>query len=230
LKYNINLGAYGWRQQHWLNTFYPEDLPADEHEDWRLTYYSNDFSAVLVPSDYWQTNKKIDCEGWLENVHDSFQFFVECHVSMFDHLSLSELTGNLKKLQPQLSALVFIDDNQQISGSVKSQLYSLVDSLGVDVFGLDTLIGAHTDLRTENIWRPDVQQENQRSSSFAYIENDLSDLRLVRKITEEFAAQLENIEQQPEKHNGQATIIVDHPQLQASDLSKFRSLLEIMGY
>jgi len=230
LKYNINLGAYGWRQQHWLNTFFPEDLPVDEPEDWRLTYYSNEFTTVMVPSDYWHTNEIVDCENWLDSVHDSFQFFVECHVSMLEYLPLSELTENLKKLQPQLSALVFLDNNQQMSGSVKSQFCSLVDSLGIDVYGLESLLGEQTDQGIENIWRPGVQQDKSRSSSFAFIENDLSDLRLVRSIVDEFAAQLKNTEQPPEKLNGVASIIVDHPQLQVSDLSKFRSLLEIMGY
>ena len=52
LKQMMNLGAYGWRHKHWSNTFYPEDLPVDADDDWRLAYYSNEFNAVLVPADY----------------------------------------------------------------------------------------------------------------------------------------------------------------------------------
>jgi len=39
----IYLDAYGWRNQHWLNVIYHEDLP----EDWQLSYYSNVFNTVL---------------------------------------------------------------------------------------------------------------------------------------------------------------------------------------
>ena len=68
-----------------------------------------------------------------------------------------------------------------------------------------------------NVWRVDRPEP----SNFAFIENDLTDLRLVKTMVEDFVSQLEN---KP------ATIIVDHPGLQASDLSKCRSMLEIMGY
>ena len=77
MRQSINLGAYGWRQPHWDNGFYPEDLPVDGPDDWRLTYYSNEFNTVLVPADYWQTSEKADCGIWLDAVHDEFQFFVE---------------------------------------------------------------------------------------------------------------------------------------------------------
>ena len=41
---NITVGSYGWRHPHWRGSFYPEDLP----EDWQLSYYSNEFSVVMV--------------------------------------------------------------------------------------------------------------------------------------------------------------------------------------
>jgi hypothetical protein len=227
LKHDIRLGAYGWRHKHWLNTFYPEDLP----EDWQLTYYANEFNTVLVPADYWRVNEPPDCEHWLDSVHDDFRFFVECHAGMLDYVSLSELSECLKALQPQLSALVFLDDKQQMSASVKNQFYTLIDLLRVDVFAS----GALLDSNTGGIWRQDCgQQEKMVSSSFGFIENDLSDLRAARALIENFAAQLENAdeqpENQPEKQSGEAAIIVFAPQLQANDLSRFRSVLEIMGY
>ena len=213
MKKNIDLGAYGWRHSHWSNTFYPEDLPVSEPEDWRLTYYSNEFNAVLVPVDYWKKRQDVDCEVWLDAVHEGFEFFVECHVDMLDSISMSELADNLKALQPQLSALVFLDEKQLMSESIKSQFCSLADSLMIDTFGLDAgSASTHT-----NVWRVDRPDP----SNFAFIETDLTDLRLVKTMVESFVAQSEN---KP------ATIIVSHPRLQASDLSKCRAMLEIMGY
>ena len=204
MKQNINLGTYGWRHSHWLNTFYPEDLPVSGAEDWQLTYFSNEFNAVLVPAGYWLTGESIDCETWLDAVHEGFQFFVECHVSMLEFISMAELSANLKKLQPQLVGLIFLDEKQQMSAAVKNQFEVLANSLIVES-------------PQKNIWRIDKPC----TSNFAFIENDLSDLRLAKNITENFASQLEN---------ESATIIVHHAQLQASDLSKFRLTLEIMGY
>lgn len=217
MKQNIDLGAYGWRHPHWLNTFYPDDLPAGSDEDWRLTYFSNEFNAVLVPADYWQTDEIVDCESWLDAVHEDFQFFVECNASMLDRITIAELSADLKKLQPQLSALVFLDEKQQMSETVREQFYSLADSLALDIIGLDIDSGLTIEPAKKNIWR--IGRDC--SSHFAFIEDDLLGLRSVRKMVEDFASRSEN---------GQATIIVDHPQLQASDLAKFRSMLEIMGY
>ncbi len=213
MRKNINLGAYGWRHPHWSNTFYPEDLPVSEPEDWRLTYYSNEFNTVLVPADYWKISQDINGEALLDAVHEGFEFFIECHVDMLDFISMVEFGASLKALQPQLSALVFLDEQQIMPESIKRQFYSLADSMMVDTFGLD---GGSASVHT-NIWRVD----RPAPSNFAFIENDLTDLRLVKTMVEDFVSQSEN---KP------ATIIVDHPRLQASDLSKCRSMLEIMGY
>ena len=189
----------------------------DGDDDWRLTYFSNEFNTVLVPASYWQAGEKIETEIWLEAVHEAFQFFVECHVDMLDFISMAELAADLKKLQPQLSALVFLDETQQMPVSVKKQFYSLADSLALDVFGLGDEAGPVAGVSRQCLWR----EGSACSSGFAVIENDLSDLRLARKIVEDFVSH---------SKQGAETIIVDHPQLQASNLSKFRSMLEIMGY
>ena len=83
MKQTINLGAFGWLHPHWINSYYPEDLP----EDWRLGYYSNEFNTVLVPAVYWQDMRADVCEGWMDDVHQDFRFFVECNIRMFDDIS-----------------------------------------------------------------------------------------------------------------------------------------------
>jgi uncharacterized protein YecE (DUF72 family) len=214
LKPHIELGAYGWRHAHWLDTFYPADLPAD----WQLTYYSNAFNSVLVPADYWQAKETLDCESWLEAVHPGFQFFVECHGGMLDHIPLAELTEILKSLRPRLSGLVFLDEKQQLSAAEIKRFNALIEFLQVAVFGSPVLPG----VRAKHIWRV----EDPQTASFAWIENDLTDLRSARKIVDDFVSG--PLDQASAMSN--ATIIVDHPALQANDLSKFRSLIEIMGY
>ena len=233
MKKTINLGAYGWRQKHWLNTFYPEDLPVYATEDWRLSYYSNEFNTVLVPYYYWKSGQMVDCAGWLDDVNENFQFFVECHENMLKNISLSDLTDSLKMLLPQLSALVFLENKQHNlwpeAVSVEKSFKSLVDVI--------------KPARTLNSAAYTVcQQDNHLASRFAFVNSDLSDLKLARMMVEDIVNSSENLEwcvpqkslqkvdKSTEEVGGNMTIIVNHPLLQASDLSKFRAVLDIMGY
>jgi hypothetical protein len=235
LKLSINLGAYGWRYEHWLTSFYPDDLPVDD-EDWRLTYYSNEFNAVLVPVDYWQAGSVNDCENWLDSVHSGFQFFVECDGAMFERISPADLTRALEMLAPQLSAMVFLDKSPLIPDEIKRQFIMLAESLEIEALGLEA--GSAEPSSAMKIWRPNeaiggdesggqhaISHELSKSSNFAFIEDELSDLRLARVMVEQFAMNIgENTSSK------EATIIVNHPQLQAGNLRKFRSVLDIMGY
>lgn len=215
---NIQLGAYGWQHAHWLNHFYPEDLP----EDWQLPYYSNEFNSVLVPAAYWQTHAIDDCVEWMGNVHANFRFFVECQVDMFAHISKQTLCAALQVLQPQLSALVFPEAEQPMPTRVKKDFFDIIDLLGVDVCSAGDRFDFQPDIRVNSIWRNTASQ----ASGFAFMANDLTDLRGARVLVEQFVAALASEESRPEV----ATIIVHHPQLQADDLSKFRAVLDLMGY
>lgn len=220
MKQRINLGAYGWLHPHWLNTFYPEDLP----EDWRLGYYSNEFNTVLVPASYWQGLHVDECEGWLDDVPPEFQFFIECHGRMLDRVSLAGFTETLKVLKPQLSGLVFLEGPQS-SDTIKDQLSSLTEELGLDVFDVGSVHGR------QRIWQPgcgltDVTLEVSPYARYAFIEDDLTDLRASRARVEPFTMHLND----DDAASIEATMIVSHPRLQVSDLTKFRSVLEIMGH
>ena len=214
MKQTINVGAYGWLHPHWINSFYPEDLPAD----WRLGYYSNEFNTVLVPSFYWQEQYLADCAALLDDVHSGFQFFIECDDRVFDTVSLLELTEALNILQPQLSGLVF-PGGLQMEKAIDERFLALADSLEVDMIAGQPVPGA------KKLWRPgDTLENRQQRARFAIIEDDLRDLRAVRSFIEPFISQL-----QDEEDSG-ASLIVSHPQLQVADLSKFRSVLEIIGH
>ena len=66
------IGTYGWRHPQWVGTYYPEDMP----EDWWLSYYSNEFSVVLVPEADILCTDKGEIEAWPDNVEDDFLFFI----------------------------------------------------------------------------------------------------------------------------------------------------------
>ncbi len=68
----IRVGALGWRRPDWQGVFYPHDLPGE----WRLSYYANQLSCVLVPPDYWLEGPLPDVAMWREDVPEGFEFHV----------------------------------------------------------------------------------------------------------------------------------------------------------
>ena len=223
MKPTINTGAYGWHHPHWLDTFYPDDLPAD----WRLGYYSNEFNAVLIPADYWPAGFMLESEGWLDQVHPGFQFYIECHERMFDNCTLAEIEVALTPLLPQVSGLV-LSACMETRIANDDRFIELADALAVDVF----TSGVNPAVRSgvQRLWCPGQADEDVPLSStyahLAIIEDSLCDLRATRSVIEPF------LEQLPDDETGSAaaTVIVSHSELRASDLNKFRSVLEIMGY
>jgi hypothetical protein len=67
---NIQFAAYGWSQPR---GFYPHDLP----QDWRLSFYSNVFQAVVVPAAVWLAEAPVDIAAWLDEVDEDFRFYLE---------------------------------------------------------------------------------------------------------------------------------------------------------
>jgi len=67
------LGARGWDHPAWQDSFYPDDLPPE----WRLSYYANEFNAVLASSDLWGAADAELIASWADDVHDGFRFFLE---------------------------------------------------------------------------------------------------------------------------------------------------------
>jgi hypothetical protein len=63
----------GWDHPGWKGVFYPDDLPPE----WRLSYFANEFSAVLVPQYAWEGEDKVPLGGWVDDVSDGFRFFLE---------------------------------------------------------------------------------------------------------------------------------------------------------
>ncbi|TVO77056.1 DUF72 domain-containing protein [Sedimenticola selenatireducens] len=66
----IKMGSFGWDHKDWQGPFYPDDLPAD----WRLSYYANEFSVVLVPFSVWTAD---ECATWHDDVPESFRFVLD---------------------------------------------------------------------------------------------------------------------------------------------------------
>lgn len=69
---SLTLAAYGWCPADWLQAFYPDDLP----EDWRNTYYANEFSTVLLAAGDW-VQPDAQASHWREDLQADFSFYLE---------------------------------------------------------------------------------------------------------------------------------------------------------
>ncbi len=226
MKQTLKIGAYGWCHAHWSNVFYPEDLPMSGNDDWRLSYYSNEFSSVLVPADYWQRRERdeliIDRAGWLDDVNDDFQFFVECDVSMVTDYTLVEMMQQLKVLQSQLSGLVLLDNKQGVSEIALQKVLNLADELMVDVYADMVVVRESVDRQINSVWRQGCHQ----FSNVALLEDDLTNLKSVRTIVDDYMSQVN----MKENEQFESTIIVRHGALYPEQLKQLRAMTEIMGY
>lgn len=68
----LELAAYGWASPAW-SAFYPEDLP----EEWRLDYYSNEFTSLVIPAGDWAAASIDQAAGWLAEAPEGFRFYWE---------------------------------------------------------------------------------------------------------------------------------------------------------
>ncbi|MCG5515110.1 MULTISPECIES: hypothetical protein [Ectothiorhodospira] len=98
--FHLTLGARDWEHPAWVAQFYPQDMPAS----WRLCFYANEFSTVLLPPQRWQGTSPADWQGWLGEVREDFRFFLEVGGGALEDVEhLRRMTATLG---PQLGGLV----------------------------------------------------------------------------------------------------------------------------
>lgn len=69
----VFVGAVNWVHPAWRGGFYPEGLP----DDWLLSYYNTQFTAVYVPAAVWQAASDMTWMQWLDETRDGFVFVLE---------------------------------------------------------------------------------------------------------------------------------------------------------
>lgn len=100
---NLQIGTYGWQHNHWLGSFYPEDLPVD----WQLDYFSNAFRAVLVPQSVWTGWSEVDLQAVNEAVEAPFYFYFAIESgSDFESALLPQLEKIIAVLKSQAMGVV----------------------------------------------------------------------------------------------------------------------------
>ncbi len=96
---DIIVAARGWSYPSWHGSFYPDDLP----EDWQLSFYGNEFNAVVVPASKWVSLDIVEIERWIEDVPEEFLFYLEVEDLLTDWEQTAEI---IKPLDNQLGGIL----------------------------------------------------------------------------------------------------------------------------
>ncbi len=99
------VGAYGWDHVDWQGVFYPDDLP----EDWRLTYYANEFRSVYVPQSVWLHASMDDIEEWADGTPDEFYFFLELKGNNGNAKFTDDVSQRIKIFDEKLHGIIAHD-------------------------------------------------------------------------------------------------------------------------
>lgn len=164
------IGARGWNFDHWHNSFYPDGLP----EDWRFSYYSNEFRSVLIPWEELQGVSPEKSQQWLNDTDEGFVFFVEIAL----HASWEHWLPIIEPLAPQLGAVVLRDAFPQKTASLD---LGVVDTLVRNIREQAPIIvdGNALTARLELLlaeyqpgcyWRPDEAEVTQCNADIALAE------------------------------------------------------------
>jgi len=113
VEYTVLVGATGWEFGPWEQSFYPEDLP----EDWRLSFYSNEFPVVRLPTSRLAAATDTDVEEWLEETNSQFRFVLQLDCPLD-----ATLEARLATLRPKLLAVIVPRDGSIQAGEVLADL------------------------------------------------------------------------------------------------------------
>ncbi len=64
----VRIATIGWDFPSWAESYYPEDIP----DDWKLAFYANDFSAVVLPEQLWRKEALSSFVEMLDDLDETF--------------------------------------------------------------------------------------------------------------------------------------------------------------
>jgi hypothetical protein len=191
----LDVGAVGWRHAGWHDRFYPESLPSE----WQLTYYSNEYARVLVPTGDWHGAGGDVIAGWRDDVHDRFGFYLDMPADADADMRAS-LAQAVEVLGPRLSGVVLRvgEDSPVAVLDGLRQLLGPTPMLFVDVpapslrLWLDAARGAQASL----CWRPEHGQQL-RGCGLGLLRatEAAGNRRVLRSHIENFLRQAENVDE-----------------------------------
>ncbi len=95
------IGTSGWVYQHWMNLFYPAQLPSDQ----QLPFYAKHFSTVEVNFSFYRLPERSVFESWRSQTPEGFIFAVKGSRYLTHMKKLKDPTEPLTRLMERASGL-----------------------------------------------------------------------------------------------------------------------------
>jgi uncharacterized protein YecE (DUF72 family) len=106
----LQIGTSGWVYKHWMDIFYPLDLPSDQ----QLSFYAQHFASVEINFSFYRLPERSVFEKWREQTPSNFIFAVKgsrylTHMKKLkDPIEpLSRLLERASGLQEKLGPILF---------------------------------------------------------------------------------------------------------------------------
>jgi len=194
---NIKVGIFDWVQFPQENNFYPEDLP----QDWRLSYFSNEFETACIDLASPSLHPDLLTE-WVDELPDSFEL---CFVlSRLSHLE--QLTELVDQVAVKINYLI-VNSQQQNNAFINDVFESVQDWKYRPQQVISVL----------SLWTPETPLKPSNIALMPAVD----DMRLYREWIELW---LEENNQQ------ELSLWLDGDSATYSTLGQLRTLVELMGY
>ncbi len=115
---DVRLGACGWLNPAWCESFYPADMP----DEWQLTYFNTQFDCVYLEQSFWRSATPEELVRWHADTHGQFLFLLEG-----EGMPPSELADKALLILPGDPAILWFSHD--------SSLKELAALLAADVVG-----------------------------------------------------------------------------------------------
>lgn len=138
---NAYLGSDDWRHKEWIGDFYPDDMP----EEWRLAFYSSQYSCVWLNHACWARIGASEWEDWINETRAGFCFLLERPRE--NEAGLDELLG-----ASQGRALAFAEKDERIIWfDAASELETMANNLRRRLFTRSPVFVVSRDARLEKM-------------------------------------------------------------------------------
>lgn len=126
---NIHIGTSGWHYEHWVGTFYPQDISKEGF----LSYYANHFHTVEINNSFYHLPQKKTFELWRDTVPSGFIFAVKA----------SRFITHMKKLsEPERTLSVFMERTGGLQEKLGPILFQLPPYWKRNVERLESFLSA----------------------------------------------------------------------------------------
>jgi len=116
----FHIGTSGWFYNHWLDRFYPVNIPKSK---W-FEHYCENFTTVELNSPFYRMPKETTVKGWIRNAPDDFLYSIKANRTI----------THLKRLKNAKDiALSFIDTLSLLGSKLGVVLFQLPPSMKKDI-------------------------------------------------------------------------------------------------